>query len=35
MATITPESTAPDGGLRLADIDPEVEHYAPAQIGSS
>jgi hypothetical protein len=28
MATITPESTAPDGGLRLADIDPEVEHYA-------
>jgi hypothetical protein len=29
MATITPESTAPDGGLRLADIDPEVEHYAP------
>jgi hypothetical protein len=29
MATITPESAAPDGGLRLADIDPEVEHYAP------
>jgi hypothetical protein len=29
MATITRESTAPDGGLRLADIDPEVEHYAP------
>jgi hypothetical protein len=28
MATITPESTAPDGGLRLADVDPEVEHYA-------
>jgi hypothetical protein len=28
MATMTPESTAPDGGLRLADIDPEVEHYA-------
>jgi hypothetical protein len=28
MATITPESIAPDGGLRLADIDPEVEHYA-------
>jgi hypothetical protein len=28
MATITPESTAPDGGLRLADMDPEVEHYA-------
>jgi hypothetical protein len=30
MATITPESTAPDGGLRLADVDPEVEHYASA-----
>jgi hypothetical protein len=28
MATITPEPTAPDGGLRLADVDPEVEHYA-------
>ena len=28
MATVTPESTAPDGGLRLADIDPEVERYA-------
>lgn len=28
MATISPESTAPDGGLRLADVDPEVEHYA-------
>jgi hypothetical protein len=30
MATITPESAAPDGGLRLADVDPEVEHYASA-----
>jgi hypothetical protein len=29
MATITPEATAPDGGLTLADVDPEVEHYAP------
>ena len=29
MATITPEATAPEGGLTLADSDPEVEHYAP------
>ena len=29
MATITPEATAPDGGLTLADTDAEVEHYAP------
>jgi hypothetical protein len=29
MATITPEATAPDGGLTLADTDPEVEHFAP------
>ena len=29
MATITPEATAPDGGLTLTDTDPEVEHYAP------
>lgn len=29
MATITPEATAPDGRLTLADTDPEVEHYAP------
>jgi hypothetical protein len=29
MATQAPEATAPDGGLALADADPEVEHYAP------
>jgi hypothetical protein len=29
VATITPEATAPDGGLTLTDSDPEVEHYAP------
>jgi hypothetical protein len=29
MATITPEATATDGGLTLADTDPEVEHFAP------
>lgn len=29
MATITPEATASNGGLTLADADPEVEHYAP------
>jgi hypothetical protein len=29
MATQAPEATAPDGGLTLADADPDVEHYAP------
>jgi hypothetical protein len=29
MATIALPPTAPDGGLTLADTDPEVEHYAP------
>jgi hypothetical protein len=29
MATQAPEATAPDGGLTLADADPEVEQYAP------